>query len=298
MMNDTSSDIPNGLDRNYDVPQECTSLLESDPPFSHVVFLERRDDGDASLQIKPPDYSSSRLTNFILFEQFRKKLAIRSQYINELTYEDNDPFVPLLAHYLIDVASNNGNATATCVANARDMKALPYNIHIQTRLNLNEADVENVLQKIDTLPSLEELHLIEGVQQRFSYEIDYAKKAAQDLYASKQYDSTIKICRKFLGRFPDDLEILFTLGFSYHDSGDLELAKAAFKLILESFYENAYAWFNLATIYEQLNEYSKELFCLKRALAFGYPADNARIEELAKDYTPVDPFADEATFLP
>ncbi|HME53478.1 MAG TPA: tetratricopeptide repeat protein [Candidatus Lokiarchaeia archaeon] len=293
-MNDRSSDVfPEGLDRNQDIPQtDYASIIESELSFPYVVFLERRDNTDNSLQIRPPEYSSSRLTNFILFEQQRKKLAIRSKYINELTNEKDDPFALLLANYLIPAIASNSSGTKIRRSRTKESKPPSYNLRIQTRLNLSGSEVEKIIQKIDSLPTLEELHLIEGVQERFSYEIAHAKQAAQDLYASKQYENTIKICRKYLERFPEDLEMLFTLGFSYHDSGNIELAEAAFKLILESFYENAYAWFNLATIYQQLNDYSKELFCLKRALAFGYPADNARIEELANDYTPVDPFAD------
>jgi tetratricopeptide (TPR) repeat protein len=303
-MSDRSSDsVTEGLDRNPDIPLPFPyeHILDFDVQQSlpHVLLMERHDYKNDSLQIRPPEYSSSRLTNFILFEQQRKKLAIRSKYINELTEDEDDPFVLLIARYLAMVTGINMVFSAPHRTGIKESKPMSYDLHIQARLNVTGDEVDKVLQRIDALPSREELHAIQGVEERFSYEITYAKQAAHDAYVSKQYENAIKICNKFLGRFPDDLEILFTLGFSYHDSTEqnhLELAEVAFKLILESYYENGYAWFNLAMIYQELSEYDKELFCLKRALSFGYPADNARIELLVADYKPVDPFADEGNF--
>ena len=301
-MNDRSSDSTmEGLDRfrneNIPLPFPYDSILDMDvhQALPHVLFTEQRDGKDESLHIRPPEYSSSRLTNFILFEQQRKTLAIRSKYINEFTDEEDDPFFPLIAFYLATVARSNVASPAPRGAKAKESKPMSYNLHIQARLNVTVDEVGKVLQKLDALPSMEDLHAIEGVEERFSYEIAYAKQAAHDAYVSKQYENAIKICNKYLGRFPDDLEMLFTLGFSYHDSGDLELTEVAFKLILESYYENAYAWFNLATVYQQMNENDKELFCLMRAFEFGYPADVARIELLGVDHKPADPFAVEIT---
>jgi tetratricopeptide (TPR) repeat protein len=303
-MSDPSSDaVIDGLDRNPDIPLPFPydHILDFDVQQSlpHVLLMDRRDRKEESLQIRPPEYSSSRLTNFILFEQQRKKIAIRSKYINELTDEEDDPFVLLIERYLAMVAGLNMARLAPREVKTKESKPMSYNLHILARLNVTGDEVDKVLQQLDALPSKEEIHAIQGVEDRFSYEITYAKQAAHDAYVSKQYENAIKICNKFLGRFPDDLEILFTLGFSYHDStveNHLELAEVVFKLILESYYDNAYAWFNLAMIYQELNAFDKEIFCLKRALSFGYPADNARIELLVADYKPVDPFADEGNF--
>jgi len=116
------------------------------------------------------------------------------------------------------------------------------------------------------------------------------KRVALDLYNNTQYEQAIQIYSAFVDFFPEDFEALFNLGFCYRELGNYKDSEIMFKRIIELFYDNAYAWYNLSVIYSLTTEGDKEAYCLQRAREFGYVVDITRLSRLLVTYTPKNPF--------
>jgi len=116
------------------------------------------------------------------------------------------------------------------------------------------------------------------------------KKIALALYESAQYEQSLLIYSTFLDYFTEDLEALFNIGFCEREIGNFYESEKTFKYIIELFYDNAYAWHNLALIYAITNEGDKEVYCLQKAGEFGYAADIQLLSHLSSSFTPKNPF--------
>ncbi len=116
------------------------------------------------------------------------------------------------------------------------------------------------------------------------------KRVALDLYNNTQYEQAVQIYTTFVDYFPEDFEALFNLGFCHRELGNYKESEAMFKRIVELFYDNAYAWYNLSVIYSLTTEGDKEAYCLQRAREFGYAVDVNRLSRLMVTYTPKNPF--------
>jgi tetratricopeptide (TPR) repeat protein len=116
------------------------------------------------------------------------------------------------------------------------------------------------------------------------------KRAALSLYNNTQYEQAAMIYSSFVEYFPEDFEALFNLGFCHRELGNYKDAEGMFKRIIELFYDNAYAWYNLSMIYSITTEGDKEAYCLQRAREFGYAVDVNRLSRLMVTYTPKNPF--------
>ncbi len=116
------------------------------------------------------------------------------------------------------------------------------------------------------------------------------KRLALDLYNNTQYEQSIQVYSALLDYFPEDFEALFNIGFCYRELGNYKESEAMFKRIVELFYDNAYAWYNLSVIYSITTEGDKEAYCLQRAREFGYAVDVNRLSRLLVSYTPKNPF--------
>ena len=169
----------------------------------------------------------------------------------------------------------------------------PYNTRIEPPVKLSPDQVEEVIQKVENLPAVDDAESTTNAEPQNMEEIRHFKQLAHGLYEARRFNDAIKLCNAFLERVPEDLEMLFTVGFCYRDSGDLEDAEAAFKHILELYYDNAYAWNNLAIVYNKKHEEEHELFCLLKARDFGYKVDYPRLADLLSLCNPKDPFAED-----
>jgi tetratricopeptide (TPR) repeat protein len=116
------------------------------------------------------------------------------------------------------------------------------------------------------------------------------KRVALDLYNNTQYEQAVLIYSAFTDYFPEDFEALFNLGFCHRELGNYRESETMFKRIVELFYDNAYAWYNLSVIYSLTTEGDKEAYCLQRAREFGYAVDVNRLSRLMVTYTPKNPF--------
>lgn len=116
------------------------------------------------------------------------------------------------------------------------------------------------------------------------------KRVALDLYNNTQYEQAINIYTTLLVYFPEDFEALFNLGFCHRELGNYKDAEETFKHIIELFYDNAYAWYNLSVIYGITTEGAMEAYCLQRAREFGYAVDINRLSRLMVSFTPKNPF--------
>ncbi len=122
--------------------------------------------------------------------------------------------------------------------------------------------------------------------------VESFKQVGISLYNDGRYDDASKVFKAVREHVPEDLQVAFYIGFSYRESGSLEPAATTFKEIIEGFYDNAYAWFNLSVIYAQMGDSPSELYCLKKAQEFGYRVDIERLSRLAVTYLPNNPFGD------
>jgi tetratricopeptide (TPR) repeat protein len=116
------------------------------------------------------------------------------------------------------------------------------------------------------------------------------KRVALDLYNNTQYEQAISIYSAFIGYFPEDYEALFNTGFCHRELGNYKESEVMFMRIIELFYDNAYAWYNLSMIYSITTEGDKEAYCLQRAREFGYAVDVNRLSRLMVTYAPKNPF--------
>ncbi len=224
-----------------------------------------------------PGYGSSRLMNFVVFEKQRHRLENRSMYENDI---DDEPHATRLWWYFLDFDMNENN------------KPIPNSIVFRPRLKLTAESVDDLMTKIELLPRGDDIVFMDTTKSRYSYEINYIKEAINALHKSNQYQATIKACEKYLEHFPEDLEILFELGNFHLEKGNLGQSEATFKKILEIYYDNAYAWHNLARVYEIKGLGQFEAFCLQKAKTFGYPVDEIRYARLMIKGVPIDPFTD------
>ncbi|MEX2683945.1 MAG: tetratricopeptide repeat protein [Candidatus Sigynarchaeota archaeon] len=152
--------------------------------------------------------------------------------------------------------------------------------------------VDNLMTRIDLLPRAEDTIFMDTMKSRYSYDIHYIKDAINELRRSNQYQQAIQASEKYLEHFPDDLEILFSLGNMHLERGNIVQSEKSFKKIVELYYENAYAWYNLAKIYEIQGLWQFEAFCLQQAKNFGYQIDEIRLARLLLKGVPIDPFTD------
>nr|MDO8108703.1 tetratricopeptide repeat protein [Candidatus Sigynarchaeota archaeon] len=116
------------------------------------------------------------------------------------------------------------------------------------------------------------------------------KKLAHSLYENAQYEQSVIIYSTFLTYFPEDFESLFNVGFCQREIGNFKESEKIFKRIIELFYDNGYAWYNLALIYAITNEGDKEAYCLQKARDFGYAVDINRLSRLSVTYEKKNPF--------
>jgi tetratricopeptide (TPR) repeat protein len=262
------------LDRNREDERMTACFLDGQQLYPRVLSLD--DAADASIPGKrQPEYSASRLMNFVVFEKQRHRLENRSIHENAI---DDEPHATRLTWYFSSRDMNEEN------------KPIPNSIVFHSHPKLTAVSVNDLMTKIELLPSGEDTVFMDTMKSRYSYEISYIKEAINALHKSNQYQPTIKACEKYLEHFPDDLEILFELGNFHLERGNLGQSEATFKKILEIYYDNAYAWHNLARVYEVRGLGQFEAFCLQKARSFGYPVDEIRLARLMIKAIPVDPF--------
>ena len=116
------------------------------------------------------------------------------------------------------------------------------------------------------------------------------KRTTHRLYENAQYEQALTIYGLIMSYFPEDFEVLFNTGFCYREMGNYPEGEAIFKRIIELFYDNAYAWYNLSLIYAFSNQGDKEAYCLEKAREFGYIIDINRLSRLNLAYTQKNPF--------
>jgi tetratricopeptide (TPR) repeat protein len=251
-------------------------ILDSQHLCPSIILLD--DAADASTPGKSqPGYSFSRLMNFVVFEKQRHRQENRSMHENNI---DDEPHATRLSWYFLDFDMNENN------------KPIPNSIVFHPRPKLTAESVDDLMTKIEQLPGSDDTVFMDTMKSRYSYEISYIKEAINALHKSNQYQPTVQACEKYLEHFPDDLEILFELGNIYLEKGNLGQSEITFKKILELYYDNAYAWHNLARVYEIKGLGQFEAFCLQKAKVFGYPVDEIRLARLMIKGIPVDPFTD------
>ncbi len=267
---------PIDLERNREDERMTTIFREGQHLYPRILFLENA--ADASTAGKnQPEYSSSRLMNLVVFEKQRRRQENRSTFENDL---DDVPHVTRLAWYFSDRDMNE------------DTKPIPNSIVFHPRPKLTAESVDDLMAKIEQLPSSEDAVFMDTMKSRYSYDISFIKEVINSLHKSQQYQPTVQACEKYLAHFPDDLEILFELGNIHLERGNLGPSEATFKKILEIYYDNAYAWYNLARVYEIRGLGQFEAFCLQKARSFGYPVEEIRLARLMIKGIPVDPFTD------
>ena len=152
-----------------------------------------------------------------------------------------------------------------------------------------EVNLNKILEKIENLAT--------NIPENMSYKEIQRNEAATKIklmarkfYDNAQYHDAIKIYKRYLDVLPEDFEALFNLGFCYRELDKFEESANTFMKILEVYYDNAYAWYNLGIIYAIIGDGEKELYALQRARDFGYVVDFQRLSRLAASYTPKNPF--------
>jgi tetratricopeptide (TPR) repeat protein len=281
---ETQRGVPPPEDRIKPIPFErnredarMTACFLDGPHFCpSISFLANATD-ESSPATKQPEYSYSRLMNFVVFEKQRRRLESRSMYENDV---GDEPHTTRLLWYFSNREMNEDN------------KPIPNNIVFRPHVELTGEAVDDLMTRIELLPRAEDTVFMDTMKSRYSYEINFIKEAINELHRSNQYQRTIQAYEKFLEHFPDDLEILFELGNLHLERGNIVQSEATLKKILENYYENAYAWHNLARVYEIKGLGQFEGFCLQQAKTFGYPVDEIRLARLMLKGIPVDPFTD------
>ncbi|MBN1901808.1 tetratricopeptide repeat protein [Candidatus Sumerlaeota bacterium] len=129
--------------------------------------------------------------------------------------------------------------------------------------NLEEA--EKVLQKIITLQpdDINTLILLVNIYQQLGYENEVVKtnERLSQLYIEKEaYNKVIEVCQDILSIRPENISAHEKLIFVYEKTNKRK--------------EAIQHWFNLADIYDNLNDFTKEEECFKAILKI----DNANIE--------------------
>ncbi|MBN2153866.1 MAG: tetratricopeptide repeat protein [Candidatus Lokiarchaeota archaeon] len=267
---------PVALERNLEDEKMTAAFLDSQFTEHVIVLPSGETEPDAS-PTGPPGYSYSRLMNFVVFESQRRRTELRSG--NENSTEE-DPHAARLSWY--SPASDSDRAS----------DAAPYGIAFSPRPKITAEYVDDLMTRIDMLPKTEEAVFMDTLKSRYSYDIRYIKEAINELHRSQHYQEAIRACEKFLTHFPDDLEVLFEMGNFFLERGNIVQSETMFKRIIEMYYENAYAWHNLARIYEIRGLWQYEAFCLQQAKNFGYPVDEIRLARFLIRGVPVDPFTD------
>ncbi|MBN2154389.1 MAG: tetratricopeptide repeat protein, partial [Candidatus Lokiarchaeota archaeon] len=105
-------------------------------------------------------------------------------------------------------------------------------------------------------------------------------------------EQAIRVYSAYVDYFPEDFEALFNLGFCHRELGNYRESEEIFMRIIELFYDNAYAWYNLSVIYSITTEGDKEAYCLQKAREFGYAVDVNRLSRLLVTYAPKNPFGE------
>jgi tetratricopeptide (TPR) repeat protein len=149
------------------------------------------------------------------------------------------------------------------------------------------AEVLGVIQKIGA--GLES-STIKDDDPSIKEKIAMIKQETQFLYEHAHYEQALTIYTMFLRYFPDDLEVLFNSGFCLREMQNYAEAETTFKHIIDVFYDNAYAWYNLALIYALTNDEDKETYCLQKASEFGYHVNTSRLYSLNLTHVPKNPF--------
>nr|MDO8086115.1 tetratricopeptide repeat protein [Candidatus Sigynarchaeum springense]MDO8119655.1 tetratricopeptide repeat protein [Candidatus Sigynarchaeota archaeon] len=264
------------LDRNREDEKIIKYILEGQFQQNQGLLPGMRT-GATSPPVNRAEYSSSRLMNFVIFEKQRRRTELRSMYDNHMNDEVHQD---RLSWYFSDRDINEDNAV------------LPNKIVFRTRPKITAEFVDDLMSRIELLPRDEDTVFMDTMKSRYSYDINYIKEAINELHRSNHYKQTIQACEMYLEHFPDDLEILFVLGNLHFERGNIVQSEAAFKKILEMYYENAYAWYNLAKTYEIRGLWQLEAFCLQQAKTFGYRIDEIRLARLLIKGVPIDPFTD------
>ncbi|NMC06783.1 MAG: tetratricopeptide repeat protein [Candidatus Lokiarchaeota archaeon] len=265
-----------GVERNRNIPPIITTMLQARVPAMHATSIDGGADGMATARIQT-GYSYSRLMNFIVFEKQRRHHEVRSTHGNDIDDEQN---AIKLSWFFSRTDMNENN------------KPIPNTVVFHAPPKLTGDAISDLIDKIDALPKNEDSIFLDSMKSRFSYEIAYIKEAINELHRSRQYQKLVEVCTRFLEHFPDDLEILFELGNTHMEQGNIVQAEASFRKIIEMYYENAYAWHNLAKVYQIKGLAQFESFCLQKARDFGYEVDEARLGSLLLRGIPVDPFTD------
>ena len=171
-----------------------------------------------------------------------------------------------------------------------DAASRAENVESEPRETLTEQELGSLVMQILELRKSVGIEAAASNEPRLQEALTTIKKTAQALYESAQYEQSLLLYSTILTYFPEDLEALFNTGFCQRELGDFHDSEATFKHIIELFYDNAYAWHNLALIYEVTGEGDKELYCLRKAREFGYFVDFQHVASLELQVAARNPF--------
>src|SRR5271157_149729 len=168
-------------------------------------------------------------------------------------------------------------------------------VESEPRETLTEQELGNLVMQILELRKSVKNEAVASDDLRLQEALTTIKKTAQALYESAQYEQSLLLYSTILTYFPEDLEALFNTGFCQRELGDFHDSETTFKHIIELFYDNAYAWHNLALIYAMTGEGDKELYCLRKAREFGYFVDFHHTASLELKFIARNPFDGAST---
>ena len=171
-----------------------------------------------------------------------------------------------------------------------DVESQPELVETGEPISLDEQAMVDLVLEIKELGKQAEDEADARDDPRFKEAMVKIKKIALALYESAQYEQALMIYSTLLDYFPEDLEALFNAGFCQRELGEYPESENTFKRIIELFYDNAYAWHNLALIYAITNEGDKEVYCMQKAREFGYAIDFQLLARLVIHFTPRNPF--------
>ncbi|HME55286.1 MAG TPA: tetratricopeptide repeat protein [Candidatus Lokiarchaeia archaeon] len=156
--------------------------------------------------------------------------------------------------------------------------------------SFTDAGLNEVLGMVQQLGENLSNETVKGDTSKMKEVLAKIKRVTHGLYENAQYEQAVTIYTQILNYFPEDFEALFNTGFCYREMGNYKDGEKIFKRIIELFYDNAYAWYNLSLIYALTNEGDKESYCLQKAREFGYVVDINRLSRLNLTYAQKNPF--------
>jgi tetratricopeptide (TPR) repeat protein len=164
------------------------------------------------------------------------------------------------------------------------------NVESGEQESLSSQEIDALVVEIKALGKSADDDATSRADPRLQESVTKIKKIAQGLYESAQYEQALLLYSAFVDHFPEDLESLFTIGFCHRELANFEESEKIFKHIIELFYDNAYAWHNLALLYAITGEGDKELYCLRKTREFGYFVDVHHLASLELQVVARNPF--------